>query len=92
MLPEGGVGAEELHGSELAVQLFQAVSDDLVAQVSFELDDKAVVTEAQPGGTRLDLGEIEVPSGELPEDLVQVTGAVGLLEAHKARAIVAGRR
>ena len=74
------------------MQLLQAVADDLVAQVAFELDDKAVVTETELGRARLDLGEVQVPGGELPENLVQVAGTVGLLKADQARAVVAGRR
>ena len=49
MLPESGVGTQELYGGELAVQLLQAVADDLVAQMTFELNDKAVVAEAELG-------------------------------------------
>ena len=74
------------------MQLFQAVADDLVAQVTFQLDDKAVVTEAELGRTRLDLGEVQASGGELPEDLMQVAGPIGLLEADQARAVMASGR
>ena len=74
------------------MQLLQAVTDDLVAQVTFELDNKAIVTEAELGRARLDLGEVQVPGGELPENLMQVAGTVGLLKADQARAVMAGGR
>jgi len=69
------------------VQLFQAVAHHLVTQVALELDDKAVVAEAELGRARLDLGEVQVPGGELAEDLMKVARSVGLLEANEARAV-----
>ncbi len=74
------------------MQLLQAVADDFVAQVPFQLDNKAVVAKTKPGRTRLDLGEVQVSGGELPEDLVQVAGAVCLLEADQARTVMARGR
>jgi len=74
------------------VQLLQAVADDLVAQVTFELDDKAVVPEAELGRARLDLGEVQAPGSELPEDLVQVAGTVGLLKTDQTRTVMARGR
>ncbi len=91
-LAEGRIRAQELHCGELAVQLLQAVANNLVVEMTFEFNDKAVVAKTKLGRTRLDLGEVQVPGSELPKDLVQATGPVGLLKANQARAIVAGRR
>jgi hypothetical protein len=45
----GGVRTEELETRQAQVQLLQAVPDDLVSDVTFEVDDKAVVAEALLG-------------------------------------------
>jgi len=72
------------------VQFLKAIAYNLIAQVPFELDHKAVVAKTKLGRARLDLGEIQVPCSKLSKNLVQRAGSVGLLETYEARSVVTG--
>src|SRR5580692_9039191 len=85
-----GIRAQELHPGEPGVQVAEAVGNDLVADVSRKVDHEAVVAQRLLGGARLELGQVDVARGELPEDPVQASGMVRALEADDARLVVAG--
>ena len=69
--PGRGVGAEELDSGQPGVQVAEAVGDDLVGDVTLEVDDEAVVAERLLRRARLELGQVDVPRRELAEDRVE---------------------
>ncbi len=86
------VRAEELHLGLLGRQVPQAVGDELVGDVAFEVDEEAVVAEAPLRRPRLELREVDGTRRELLEDREQRTRPVLALEADDAGLVVAGRR
>src|SRR5436305_14656977 len=50
---DGGIRPEELHVRLLALEITQAVGHQLVGHMAFEIDQKAVVTEAALRRTRV---------------------------------------
>src|SRR5205085_3823008 len=92
VLTGGRVGTEELHAGQLGVEIAEAVGDDFVVDVALEVDDEAVLPQRLLGGPRRQPREVDVAGRELAEDGVQAAGAVGVLEAHDARLVVAADR
>ncbi len=86
------VRAEELHLGLLGREVAQAVGDELVVEVAFEVDEEAVVAEVALGGPRLELGDVDRARRELLQDREQRARAVLALEAHDRRLVVTGRR
>ena len=63
----GGVRAEELEVGQRRPQVAQAVEDDFVVDVAFEVDDEAVVPETGLGRAALELGQVDVAGAELAD-------------------------
>ena len=76
----------------LAREVAQRVGDHLVGDVTFAVDEEAVVAESLLGRARLELGEVHVAGRELLEDAEQRARAVLALEAHDRRLVVTGGR
>src|SRR5262245_8851031 len=60
--------------------------------MSLEVDEEDVVSEGSFGWAAFDARQVDAGTGELPQDLVQATGAVPLQGEGDARAIATGRR
>jgi hypothetical protein len=73
------------------VKVSQAVGDDLVGDVTLEVDDEAVVPETPLGWPRLQLRQVDVTGRELPDDRVKAARMIEPLEADDARVVVARR-
>ena len=86
------VRAEELHLGLLRREVAEAVGDELVVEVAFEVDEEAVVAEVALRRARLELGDVDGARRELLQDREQRARAVLALEAHDRRLVVAGRR
>jgi hypothetical protein len=82
---------KELYVDPGRVQADKCLADGLVADVTFELDDKAVVAQSLPGWPRLDSRQVDRAAREHTEDLIEASGSIAALEAGD-RAPVATRR
>jgi hypothetical protein len=86
------IRAEELHSREMGLEVGEAVGDDVVGDVTFELDHEAVVAQSALGRTTLQLRQVDVAGRETTEDAVERAGAVGVLKTDDRGAVVTGRR
>src|SRR5438874_1062532 len=77
---DGGIRPEELHVRLFALEITQAVGHQLVGHMAFEIDQKAVVTEAALRRTRVQVGQVDGARRELLEDRQQAARGIGLLE------------
>ena len=75
----------------MRLKIREAVRDDVVADVSIELDDKTVIPESKFGRTAFELGQVDVASGETTEDAIERPRSVGILETYDRRAVIARR-
>ena len=73
------------------VQIAEAVADELVAEVTLELDDEAVVAETLARRPRFDPREVDVARRERAEDLIETARAVTALETGDRGPVVTGR-
>ena len=87
-----GVRPEEFHIGQVRPKVAQAVRDDLVGDVSRQIDREAVLAESLLRRARLEPREVDGASGELPEDAVEVARAVRILKADDGGAVVPRRR
>ena len=75
------------------MEIPETIRDDLVTHMARQVDDEAVLAERLLCGAGLQLGQIDVARGELPENAVQASRVIGPLETDDARLVVPrGRR
>jgi hypothetical protein len=77
-----GVRTEELHYGEMRLKIREAVGHDIIRDVSFELNNEAVVPETTLARTALEFGEVDVTRRETTEDAIERTRAVSILKTN----------
>ena len=73
----------------MCLEVGEAVRDHVVANVTLEFDDEAVVAQTSLGGAALELGQVDVACGETSQDSIERSRAVGILEADDRGPVVA---
>ena len=92
-IPGGRIRAEELYVGQAGMEVPETIRDDLVTHMARQVDDEAVLAKRLLCGAGLQLGQVDVARGELPENAVQASRVVGPLKADDARLVVSrGRR
>jgi len=92
MLNCSRIRTEELHAASLHVEVPQTVRNDLVVDMTFQIDDEAVITETSLCRTTLEFGEVDVARRELSQDRVETSWFVRRLEDHYRGLVMSRRR
>jgi len=85
------IGAKELYVDAGRVEITEACADDVVVNVTFELDNEAVVAKSLASRPRFDSRQVDRTPCERAQNLIQTAWPVTALEACDRSAIATGR-